>query len=112
MKLITAVLQPDRLDDALRAAADAGAAGVTVTEVVGFGQQYGHQRHVDPEAEQILVVPKVRIDLIVHDESVDKVVAAIAEKVRTPAIGDGKIWVSAIDGVLRIRTGERDGDAI
>ena len=112
MKLITAIVKPGKLDDVMRAATDAGARGLTATEVRGFGQQYGH---LEPSVRQIeqkaLMLPKLRIDLVVPDEIADSVVGAIAKAVNTGTIGDGKIWVAAVDSVLRVRTGERGPDA-
>lgn len=112
MKLITAIVKPGKLDDVMRAATDAGARGLTATEVQGFGQQYGH---LEPSVRQVeqraLVLPKLRIDLVVPDEIADSVVGAIAKSVNTGSIGDGKIWVAAVDSVLRVRTGERGPDA-
>jgi nitrogen regulatory protein PII len=112
MKLITAVVQPGKLDEVMRAAAGAGAGGLTVTEVRGFGQQYGHRAAVRPAGQQALVLPKLRIDVVVQDEAVGAVTEAIAKSVNTGTIGDGKIWVCAVESALRVRTGERDRDAV
>jgi nitrogen regulatory protein PII len=113
MKLITAIVKPGKLDDVMRAAVEAGARGLTATDVRGFGQQYGH---LDPAVRQYeqsaLVLPKLRIDIVVPDEISESVVGAIAKSVSTGSIGDGKIWVSAVDSVLRIRTNERDRSAV
>jgi nitrogen regulatory protein PII len=112
MKLITAIVKPGKLDDVMRAATDAGARGLTATEVRGFGQQYGH---LEPSVRQVeqkaLMLPKLRIDLVVPGEIADSVVSAIAKSVNTGTIGDGKIWVSTVDSVLRVRTGERGSGA-
>jgi nitrogen regulatory protein PII len=112
MKLVTAIVKPGKLDDVMRAATDAGARGLTATEVRGFGQQYGH---LEPSVRQVeqkaLVLPKLRIDLVVPDEIADAVVGAIAKSVSTGSIGDGKIWTSTVDSVVRVRTGERGPDA-
>lgn len=113
MKMITAVVQPDKLEDVIRAAAGAGARGLTATEVRGFGQQYGHLGANGGSAEQMaLVLPKLRIDIVVADETAEHVTGALAKSVRTGSIGDGKIWVSPVESVLRVRTGERDRDAV
>ena len=112
MKLITAIVKPDKLDDVTRAVTSAGAGGLTVTEVQGFGQQYGHLSAVRPADREILVLPKLRIDVVVQDEAAGPVADAIAKSVNTGAIGDGKIWVSPVDSVLRVRTGERDRNAV
>jgi nitrogen regulatory protein PII len=108
MKLITAIVKPGKLDDVMRAATDVRARGLTATEVRGFGQQYGHLEPTVRQVEQkALVLPKLRIELVVPDETADSVVDAIAKSVNTGTIGDGKIWVSTVDSVLRVRTGER-----
>jgi nitrogen regulatory protein PII len=111
MKVITAIVQPDKLDDVIRAVTGAGARGLTATEVMGFGQQYGR---VGPAAQadlSALVLPKVRVDVVVHDEVAEAITDAIAKSVNTGSIGDGKIWTCAVESVLRVRTGERDNDA-
>jgi nitrogen regulatory protein PII len=113
MRLITAIVQPDKLDNAMRAAVQAGARGLTVTEVRGFGQQFGYRNETARSARpDALILPKVRIDVVVQDEAARAVADTIATAVRTGTIGDGKIWVSDVDGVLRIRTGECDRDAV
>jgi nitrogen regulatory protein PII len=113
MKLITAIVRPGKLDDVMRAATDAGARGLTATEVRGFGQQYGHlEQSVRKLEQKVLVLPKLRIDVVVPDEIAETVVSAIAKSVNTGTIGDGKIWVSGVDSVLRVRTGERGRDAV
>jgi nitrogen regulatory protein P-II 1 len=112
VRLITAIVQPDKLDEVMQAAAGAGAGGLTVTEVRGFGQQYGHRTTVGPAGRRALVLPKLRIDAVVQDEAVEAVTDAIAKSVHTGTIGDGKIWVCAVQSALRVRTGERDQDAV
>ncbi len=112
MKLITAVVKPDKLDDVMRAVTGAGASGLTVTEVRGFGQQFGHLGPVGLAGTQALVLPKLRIDAVVQDEAAGPVVDAIAKSVNTGTIGDGKIWVCDVESALRVRTGERDQDAV
>ena len=113
MKLISAIVKPGRLDDVMRAATEAGARGLTATEVRGFGQQYGH---VEPSVRQVeqkaLVLPKLRIDIVVPDEIAESVIGAIAQSVNTGTIGDGKIWVVPVESVLRVRSGERGRDAV
>lgn len=111
VKLITAIVKPERLDDVTLAVTGAGARGMTVTEVRGFGQQYGYQAAVHPADRPILMLPKLRVDVIVADEAAGPVADAIAKSVNTGTIGDGKIWVCPVDSVLRVRTGERDGAA-
>ena len=114
MKLITAVVRPDKLEDVLRAATGAGARGLTTTEVWGFGQQYGHLGATARAAAGAgaVVLPKLRIEAVVQDEVAESVTEAIAKAVRTGAIGDGKIWVCPVDSALRVRTGDRDRDAV
>lgn len=113
MKMITAIVQPDRLEDVIYAAVGAGARGLTATEVHGFGQQYGHLGAGAGSAERMaLVLPKLRIDIVVADETADSMVGAIAKSVHTGSIGDGKIWVSPVESVLRVRTGQRDREAV
>jgi len=112
MKLITAVVQPDKLDDVVRTAAENGAHGLTATEVMGFGQQFG-RRGADALSDQsALVLPKVRVDVVVQDELAGPLTDAIAKAVNTGSIGDGKIWISPVESALRVRTGERDGAAV
>jgi nitrogen regulatory protein P-II 1 len=112
MKLITAVVKPDKLDHVMQAISGAGAHGLTVTEVHGFGQQFGHTPPGSSADQNAFVLPKLRIDVLVRDESAGPVADAIAKSVNTGAIGDGKIWICPVDGVLRVRTGERDRDAV
>lgn len=112
MKVITAIVRPEYLDEVARAVTDAGARGMTVTEVRGFGRQYGHQAEIHPYAREILILPKLRVDVLVQDEETEPVAEAIVKSVRTGAIGDGKIWVCPVDAALRVRTGERDRDAV
>ncbi len=112
MKLITAVIRAGKLDDVTRAVVNSGARGMTVTEVRGFGQQYGHLAEACPAERATLLLPKLRIDVVVQDQQATAVADAIAKSVRTGAIGDGKIWMCAVDDALRVRTGERDEDAI
>jgi len=112
MKLITAIVKPFKLDEAKDALKGAGVAGMTVSEVRGFGRQGGHSETYRGTEYQIDFVPKVRIEIIVDDAVVDTIVDAIAAAARTDKIGDGKIWVTAIERLVRIRTGEEGADAI
>ncbi len=112
MRLITAIIKPFKLDDVKTALRDHGVAGMTVTEVQGFGRQRGHTEVYRGQEYTIDFVPKVRLEVLVDDDEVEAVVAAIVGSARTDKIGDGKIWVTAVDSVVRIRTGERDQDAI
>ncbi len=112
MKLITAIVRAGKLDDVTRAVINAGARGMTVTEVRGFGRQYGQVPEAYPAERATLLLPKLRIDVVVQDQEAAAIADAIAKSVRTGAIGDGKIWVCPVDGALRVRTGERDLDAV
>ena len=85
---------------------------MTVAEVRGFGQQYGHVPETYPAERAALLLPKLRIDVVVQDQEAAVVAEAITKSVRTGAVGDGKIWVCPADGTLRVRTGERDHDAL
>ena len=112
MKLITAIVKPFKLDDVKDALKAAGVQGTTVSEVRGFGRQGGHSETYRGAEYKIDFVPKVRLELVVDDGSVDAVIAAIKASAVTGKIGDGKIWVANIDRLVRIRTGEEGPDAI
>jgi nitrogen regulatory protein PII len=112
MKLITAVVKPFKLDDVKDALKTAGIAGMTVTEVRGFGRQGGHTETYRGAEYQIDFVPKVSIDLVIDDAQVDLVVEAITGAAATGKIGDGKVWVTDVDRLVRIRTGEEGVDAV
>jgi nitrogen regulatory protein P-II 1 len=112
MKQVTAVIKPFKLDDVKAALEVLGVQGLTVSEVQGFGRQKGHTE-VYRGAEYVVdLVPKVRIDILIDDSNVTKIVDAIVEAARTGKIGDGKVWVTSVDTLIRVRTGERDADAI
>lgn len=112
MKLITAIVKPDKLDDVIAAVAGNGGRGLTVAEVMGFGQQYGHHPATASGDQSALVLPKVRVDVLVQDEHAETLTAVIAKAVSTGCIGDGKIWICPVESALRVRTGERDDAAI
>jgi nitrogen regulatory protein P-II 1 len=112
MKQITAVVKPFKLDDVKAALEVLGVQGLTVSEVQGFGRQRGHTEVYRGAEYQVDFVPKVRIDVVVSDGDVDKLVQAIVEAARTGKIGDGKVWVTPVESLVRVRTGERDADAI
>lgn len=112
MKLITAVVKPFRLDEVKEALKGAGVAGITVSEVQGFGRQAGHTEVYRGTEYQVDFVPKVRLELVVDDADVTRLVDVISEAAKTGKIGDGKIWVTPIDSLVRIRTGEQGADAI
>ena len=112
MKLVTAIVKPFKLDDVKQALHDLGVAGMTVSEVQGHGRQRGHTE-VYRGAEYVVdFVPKVRIEVVVADDVVHSVVDAIVTAARTGQIGDGKVWTTAVDDLVRIRTGERGPDAL
>ena len=112
MKLITAIVKPFKFDDVKDALQAAGATGMTVTESRGFGRQGGHTETYRGTEYQIDTVPKIRLEIVVDDAVVDTMVEAIVAAARTDKIGDGKIWVTNVDSVTRIRTGEQGPDAI
>jgi nitrogen regulatory protein PII len=112
MKVITAIVKTDKLDDLIQAAREAGARGLTVADVRGFGQQYGHPAPVQAEAQKALMLPKVRIDILATDRTAEQIAVAIGKSVNTGAIGDGKIWVCSAEFALRVRTGECDEEAV
>ena len=112
MKLITAILKPDIVDDVVLAVTQAGAHGLTATEVIGFGQQFGHGGAVNSTGYSAVLLPKIRVDMAVKDEDAEHVVEAITKCANTGTIGDGKIWLSTLDDAVRVRTGERDDAAL
>ena len=112
MKLITAIIKPFKLDDVKAAVKAAGVTGITVTEVRGFGRQGGHTEVYRGAEYTIDFVPKVMLELVVDDAVVDTVVDAITSSAATGKIGDGKIWVTSVERLVRIRTGEEGTDAI
>jgi nitrogen regulatory protein PII len=112
MKLITAIIKPFKLDDVKDALREAGVEGLTVSEVRGFGRQGGHTETYRGTEYKIEFVPKVRVEIVVGDDLVDRVVDAITTSARTGKIGDGKIWVSSVDSIVRIRTGESGEAAV
>jgi nitrogen regulatory protein P-II 1 len=112
MKLITAIVKPFTIDDVKHAIESAGVLGLTVTEVQGYGRQRGHTEVYRGAEYSVDFVPKARIDVVVDDEFVQRVVESIIRVARTGKIGDGKVWVSPVESLVRIRTGERDHDAL
>jgi len=112
MKLITAVIKPFKLDGVKTALKGAGVQGMTVTEVQGFGRQSGHTEVYRGAEYTVDFVPKIKIELLVDDGVADGVVEALAAAARTDKIGDGKVWITDVDAVQRIRTGEKGSDAI
>ena len=112
MKLITAIIKPFKLDDVKDALKDAGIAGITVSEVRGFGRQGGHTETYRGAEYKIDFVPKVQIDVVVDDDQADTVVDTIVSSASTGKIGDGKVWVTDVGRIVRIRTGEEGADAV
>jgi nitrogen regulatory protein P-II 1 len=112
VKLVTAVVKPAKVDEVKDALKEAGVTGLTVTEVRGFGRQAGHTEVYRGAEYTIDFVPKVRIEVLVEAEAVDRVVDTIVSTARTDKIGDGKIWVTPVERIVRIRTGELDADAL
>jgi len=112
MRLITAIVKPFKLDDVKQALHDLGVEGMTLSEVQGHGRQRGHTE-VYRGAEYVVdFVPKVRVEVVVEDDSAQRVVDAMVNAARTGQIGDGKVWTTTVDDVVRIRTGERGPDAL
>jgi nitrogen regulatory protein P-II 2 len=112
MKLVTAVVKPFKLDDVREALSDIGVQGITVTEVKGFGRQKGHTELYRGAEYVVDFLPKVKIDIAIRDEMVEQVIEAITRVASTGKIGDGKIFVSNLEQVIRIRTGETGPDAV
>src|SRR3954470_10677348 len=112
MRLITAIIKPFKLDDVKAALETLGVKGLTVSEVQGFGRQKGHTEVYRGAEYTVDLVPKVRVEILVDDLDADKVVETVIEDARTGKIGDGKVWVTPVDAVVRVRTGERGADAL
>ena len=112
MKLITAILKPYKLDDVKNALQAAGVSGMTVSEASGFGRQLGHTEVYRGAEYTVDLVPKVRLELLVDDEQAESFVDVIVKAASTGSIGDGKVWTTSVDQVIRVRTGERGSEAI
>ncbi len=112
MKLITAVIKPFKLDDVKSALKGISVQGMTVTEVQGFGRQSGHTEVYRGAEYTVDFVPKIKLEVLADAPDVDAIVDALAAAARTDKIGDGKVWVTDVDAVVRIRTGEKGVDAI
>jgi nitrogen regulatory protein P-II 1 len=112
MKLVVAVIKPFRLDDVKDALTKAGVAGLTVSEAQGFGRQRGHTEVYRGAEYQVDLVPKLRIEVLVDDHLLGDVVDAVIGAARTGKIGDGKLWVTEVEELVRIRTGERGEEAL
>ena len=112
MKLITAILKPFKLEDVKNALQSAGVTGMTVSEASGFGRQMGHTEVYRGAEYTVDLVPKVRLELLVDDEQAESFVNVIVKAASTGSIGDGKVWTTSVDQVIRVRTGERGSEAI
>ncbi len=112
MKLVTAIVKPFVLEDVKGALEQLGVLGMTVSEVQGYGRQKGHTEVYRGAEYSVDFVPKVRVEVVADDATADKVVDAVVEAARTGKIGDGKVWVTPVESVIRVRTGERGADAI
>ncbi len=110
MRIIEAIIKPFKLEDVRAALSDIGVEGLTVTEVKGFGRQKGHTELYRGAEYLVDLLPKLKLEIVVRNEMVDKTVNAIAEAAKTGRIGDGKIFVLPLDGAIRIRTGEQGDD--
>ncbi|HEX6402629.1 MAG TPA: P-II family nitrogen regulator [Pseudonocardiaceae bacterium] len=112
MKLVTAIVKPFTLEDVKAALERIGVLGMTVSEVQGFGRQKGHTEVYRGAEYAVDFVPKIRVEVVVDEAQVDKTIDAVVEAARTGKIGDGKVWVTSVDTVIRVRTGERGLDAL
>jgi len=112
MKLVTAIIRPFKLEEAKTALEALGVQGLTVSEVSGYGRQGGHVEVYRGAEYVVNLVPKVRIEVLVEDTDAEPVAEAIIVAARTDRIGDGKVWVTPVDSVVRVRTGERNEDAV
>ena len=112
MKLVTAVVKPHKWEEVRAALEGVGITGMTVSEVSGYGRQKGHTEVYRGAEYDISLVPKVRIEIVVEDGDVDQVVDTIVQAAQTGRIGDGKVWVSSVESVVRVRTGDQNEAAI
>ena len=112
MKLIMAVIKPFKLEDVREALTPLGVEGMTISEVKGFGRQKGHTEVYRGAEYDIALVPKIRIEIVVEDDDAEDVVGIIVKTAQTGRIGDGKVWLSTVESVVRVRTGDRDAAAL
>jgi nitrogen regulatory protein PII len=112
MKKVEAVIKPFKLDDVREALSNIGVSGLTITEVKGFGRQKGHQELYRGAEYQVYFLPKVKVEVVINDDILDRVVEAITDAAKTGKIGDGKIFVYDCERAIRIRTGEEGADAL
>jgi len=112
MKLVTAVIKPHTLDAVKTALQEAGVSGLTVSEAHGFGRQRGHTEVYRGAEYRVDVVPKTRVEVVVDDADVERIVGVVVDAARTGRIGDGKVWVTPVDDLVRVRTGEQGPEAL
>jgi len=112
MKMVTAIIKPFKLDDVRSALADIGVQGITVTEVKGFGRQRGHTELYRGAEYVVDFLPKMKLEIVIKDDQLEATIDAISKAANTGKIGDGKIFVTAMEQVIRIRTGETGADAV
>ncbi|HUW79063.1 MAG TPA: P-II family nitrogen regulator [Candidatus Nanopelagicaceae bacterium] len=112
MKLVTAILKPFKLDDVKNALQAHGITGMTVSEASGFGRQGGHTEVYRGAEYTVDLIPKIRLEILVDDDDADSVIGVVVKAASTGSIGDGKVWSTPVDQVVRVRTGERGVDAI
>jgi nitrogen regulatory protein P-II 1 len=112
MKLVTAVIKPHKWEDVREALETFGVTGMTVSEVSGYGRQKGHTEVYRGAEYDIALVPKIRIEIVVDDNDADDIVGLIVKTAATGRIGDGKVWLAPVETVVRVRTGDRDSEAI
>lgn len=112
MKLVTAIVKPFTLEDIKAALEQIGVLGMTVSEVQGYGRQRGHTEVYRGAEYSVDFVPKIRVEIVVDEEQVDKTIDTVVQAARTGKIGDGKVWVTPVETVVRVRTGERGLDAL
>jgi nitrogen regulatory protein P-II 1 len=112
VKLVTAIVKPHKLDEVKEALQELGVAGLTVTEVRGYGRQRGHTEVYRGAEYTVEFVPKVKLEVLVGDDAVSDVIDAMVKRAQTGQVGDGKVFVTGVEKIVRIRTGEEDDDAI
>lgn len=112
MKLVTAIIKPFTLDDVKSALEQAGIHGLTISEVQGFGRQKGHTEVYRGAEYAVDFVPKIKVEVVVDDDAVDTVITLVVDAARTGTIGDGKVWVTPVESIVRVRTGEQGPAAI
>ena len=112
MKLITAILKPSKLEEVKTALQEAGVAGMTVSEAIGFGRQLGHTEVYRGSEYTVNLIPKIRLEVLADEKDVKRIVDVIVKTASTGSIGDGKVWTTPVDSIVRVRTGEEGPDAI